>query len=153
MTKNVFHPTMQKRWLQKTKPDTKVVQALAASLNIDSKLAALLSLRGVQTFEEAKNFFRPELSDLHPPLLMKDMDKAVARLEQAIANNENVLIYGDYDVDGTTAVAFLFSFLKTLPWGEAHVDFYIPDRYNDNTTLSAEVKSNEANKFDFDLKK
>ncbi|MGB1318664.1 MAG: single-stranded-DNA-specific exonuclease RecJ, partial [Flavobacteriales bacterium] len=86
----------------------------------------------ISTFEEAKNFFRPSLDDLHDPFLMKGMDKAVSRIEQALGNGEKILIYGDYDVDGTTAVALVYSFLKDL----GQIDFYIPDRYKEGYGLS-----------------
>ncbi|MGE0635157.1 MAG: single-stranded-DNA-specific exonuclease RecJ [Bacteroidia bacterium] len=136
---------MQKRWLLKPNPDFKIVDTLARALNIDYKLASLLAQRGVTTFEEAKHFFRPEYSDLHDPFLMKDMDKAVARLEQAIAAGENILVYGDYDVDGTTAVAFFYTFLSTF---YKNTDYYIPDRYKEGYGISfAGIDFAEANNF------
>ena len=136
---------MQKRWLQKEKPVSTVVDSLSSSLNIDIKLASLLAQRGVTTFDEAKHFFRPEFSDLHNPFLMKDMDKAVERLEQAVANEENILIYGDYDVDGTTAVAFFYTFLSTF---YTKTDYYIPDRYKEGYGISfAGIDFAEANNF------
>ena len=136
---------MQKRWLKKAKPDSHIVSSLATSLNIDNKIASLLAQRGVTTFEEARHFFRPEYSDLHDPFLMKDMDKAVARLEQAIAAEENILVYGDYDVDGTTAVAFFYTFLSTF---YPKTDYYIPDRYKEGYGISfAGIDFAEANNF------
>jgi single-stranded-DNA-specific exonuclease len=136
---------MQKRWLSKSKPDSKIAESLAASLNIDNKLASLLAQRGVTTFDEARHFFRPEFSDLHNPFLMKGMDKAVARLEQAIAAGENILVYGDYDVDGTTAVAFFYTFLSTF---YPKTDYYIPDRYKEGYGISfAGIDFAEANNF------
>lgn len=136
---------MQKRWLPKKKPDSTVVDSLSASLNIDRKIASLLAQRGVTTFEEAKHFFRPEYSHLHDPFLIKDMDKAVARLEQAIAAGENILVYGDYDVDGTTAVAYFYKFLSEF---YANCDFYIPDRYKEGYGISfAGIDFAEANNF------
>ncbi len=136
---------MEKRWLTKPKPDSKIVSSLATSLNVDSKLASLLAQRGVTTFDEARHFFRPEFSDLHNPFLMKDMDKAVARLEQAIAVGENILVYGDYDVDGTTAVAFFYTFLSTF---YKNTDYYIPDRYKEGYGISfAGIDFAEANNF------
>ncbi|HLA56076.1 MAG TPA: hypothetical protein VK623_08245, partial [Flavobacterium sp.] len=93
------------RWTIKEKPDPKKVKTLAKSLNIDETVAALLVQRGISAYEEARTFFRPTLADLHDPYLMKDMDKAVAGIESAIINNENILVFGDYDVDGTTAVS------------------------------------------------
>lgn len=124
---------MEKRWVITPKPDEAQVERLASAININNSLAALLIQRGITDFEEAKNFFRPELSHLHAPLLMRDMDKAVARLQKAIANQEKILIYGDYDVDGTTSVTLVFSFLqKRYP----HIDFYIPDRYTEGYGIS-----------------
>ena len=96
-------------------------------------LASLLVTRGVHTFEEARSFFRPSLSALHDPFLMKDMDLAVARLEKAVASQEKILVYGDYDVDGTTAVALVYSFIRRLT---SSVDFYIPDRYDEGYGVS-----------------
>ncbi len=136
---------MQKRWLTKPKPDSEIVSSLTTSLNVDIKLASLLAQRGVTTFDEARHFFRPEFSDLHNPFLMKDMDKAVARLEQAIASGENILVYGDYDVDGTTAVAFFYTFLSTF---YKNTDYYIPDRYKEGYGISfAGIDFAEANNF------
>lgn len=136
---------MEKRWIQKEKPDSAVVELLSTELNIDKKIASLLAQRGITNFEEAKQFFRPEFSDLHNPFLMKDMDKAVARIEQAIAANENILIYGDYDVDGTTAVAFFYKFLSSF---YPNTDFYIPDRYKEGYGISfAGIDFAEANNF------
>ncbi len=136
---------MQKRWLTKPKPDSEIVSSLATALNVDNKLTSLLVQRGVTTFEEAKHFFRPEFGDLHNPFLMKDMDKAVARLEEAIAAGENILIYGDYDVDGTTAVAFFYTFLSTF---YKNTDYYIPDRYKEGYGISfAGIDFAEANNF------
>ena len=96
------------RWNPKSKPNSEKVQAIQQALQVDEIVATLLVQRGIETFEQAKTFFRPTLADLHNPYLMKDMDKAVARIEKAIANNENILVFGDYDVDGTTAVSFSF---------------------------------------------
>ena len=89
------------------------VEALKNALQVDDIVATLLLQRGIETFEDAKTFFRPSFNDLHNPYLMKDMDKAVARIEQAIAKGENILVYGDYDVDGTTSVALMSSYLIT----------------------------------------
>lgn len=108
-------------------------ELLANELGISPILTQLLVQRGITTFDDAKKFFRPQLADLHDPFLMKDMDKAVERLNQALRQKEKVLIYGDYDVDGTTAVALVFKFLKQF---YAEVDFYIPDRYNEGYGIS-----------------
>lgn len=93
------------RWTIKPKPDAAKVAELQNALQVDEIVAKLLIQRGIDTFEEAKKFFRPQLSDLHDPFLLKDMDLAIARIEQAIANEENIMVFGDYDVDGTTSVA------------------------------------------------
>ena len=103
---------MEKRWSIKPQADKTISNELAAKLGIDTVLADLLVQRGITSFEEAKKFFRPSLDSLHDPFLMKDMDKAITRIEQAIKNNEHILIYGDYDVDGTTAVSLVYTFLK-----------------------------------------
>ena len=108
-------------------------ERLARELNIDKVLADLMVQRGITTFEEAKKFFRPRIEDLHDPFLMKDMDKAVKRLEQALQNNENILVYGDYDVDGTTAVALVYLFLHSF---YQNITYYIPDRYAEGYGIS-----------------
>ena len=99
----------QKRWIF-LDADEQKVRHLQDVLKIHPVLCRLLVLRGISTYDEAKQFFRPSLKDLHNPFLMKDMDKAIDRIEKAIQHNENVLIYGDYDVDGTTSVALVYSF-------------------------------------------
>ncbi|WGH74885.1 single-stranded-DNA-specific exonuclease RecJ [Tenacibaculum tangerinum] len=121
------------RWTLKPKPDLTKVKQLAKELAIDTTLATILVQRGIETFEEAKKFFRPSLNDLHDPFLMKDMKIAVTRIENAIANNENILVYGDYDVDGTTAVSLLASYLKTI---HPNIATYIPDRYEEGYGVS-----------------
>ncbi|MEP2056463.1 MAG: single-stranded-DNA-specific exonuclease RecJ [Maribacter litoralis] len=121
------------RWTIKPKPKQEDIYTLANALNVDSLVAQLLLQRGISTFEEAKHFFRPQLSDLHDPFLMKDMDIAVNRIEEAIANGENILVYGDYDVDGTTAVALMSSYLLSY---YPNVATYIPDRYDEGYGVS-----------------
>ena len=121
------------RWTLKPIPDSQKVNALSKDLNVDPLVAYLLVQRGIETFEEAKSFFRPSLEELHDPFLMKDMDKAVDRVQKAIENGENILIYGDYDVDGTTSVALLSSYLKTY---YPNVSTYIPDRYDEGYGVS-----------------
>ena len=121
------------RWTLKPKPETKLVNQLAKELAVDSITGFLLVQRGIETYEEAKRFFRPELKDLHDPFLMKDMDKAVSRIEQAIIAEENILIYGDYDVDGTTSVALLSSYLRSY---YSNIATYIPDRYGEGYGIS-----------------
>lgn len=124
---------MEKLWNLKKQGDQNEVKHLSVALNVNMVIARLLVQRGITTFDDAKSFFRPRLSDLHDPFLMKDMDKAVARLEQAIANKEKVIIYGDYDVDGTTSVALMYSFLKPRI---AEIEYYIPDRYSEGYGIS-----------------
>ena len=121
------------RWTLKTTPNITTVQQLSKDLSIDDTLSKLLVQRGVSTFEEAKKFFRPSLEELHDPFLLKDMDLAVSRIEKAIASNENILIYGDYDVDGTTSVSLVASYLKTIT---TSISTYIPDRYDEGYGIS-----------------
>ncbi len=125
---------MKNRWVLKSKADEQQIQKLATELNINPLLTSLLIQRGHNSFEKAKLFFRPSLSLLHDPFLMKDMEIAVTRIEQAIKTGEKILIYGDYDVDGTTAVSLVYTFLiKRYP----NVDFYIPDRYKEGYGISS----------------
>lgn len=121
------------RWTLKPKPESSKIAAMKVALNVDDVVATLLVQRGIDSFEKAKTFFRPSLEQLHNPFLMKDMDKAVNRIEAALSNNENILVYGDYDVDGTTAVALMSSYLRTL---SNNVATYIPDRYSEGYGIS-----------------
>ena len=121
------------RWTLKPKPEANKLELLKEALQVDTAIANLLLQRGIETFEEAKTFFRPSLNDLHDPFLMKDMDLAVARIEKAIENKENILVYGDYDVDGTTAVALMSTYLKTK---YPLVHTYIPNRYDEGYGIS-----------------
>ena len=121
------------RWNVKPKPESHKIQALQEVLQVDAIIATLLVQRGIETYEAAKQFFRPRLEDLHDPFLMKDMDKAVARIEKALQNDENILVYGDYDVDGTSAVALIASYLQTRT---ESVATYIPDRYEEGYGVS-----------------
>ena len=121
------------RWTIKAKPKQEDITALAQALNVENLVAQLLLQRGITSYAEAKTFFRPQLSDLHDPFLMKDMNIAVYRIEKAIANNENILVYGDYDVDGTTSVALLSSYLLSY---YPNVATYIPDRYGEGYGVS-----------------
>ncbi|MGL2965605.1 single-stranded-DNA-specific exonuclease RecJ [Flavobacterium sp. XGLA_31] len=121
------------RWTTKPKPNSEKVKALAAELKVDELIATLLVQRGIETFEQARQFFRPSLDDLHDPYLMKDMDKAVKRIETAIENNENILVFGDYDVDGTTAVSLVSGYLRSF---YPNVATYIPDRYDEGYGIS-----------------
>ncbi|NMH27721.1 single-stranded-DNA-specific exonuclease RecJ [Flavobacterium silvaticum] len=121
------------RWNILPLPNLGQTRQLAESLNVDTLIAQLLLQRGITDFDQAKNFFRPSLSELHDPFLMTDMDIAVARIESAIENNESILIFGDYDVDGTTAVSLLSTYLKSY---HQNVDTYIPDRYGEGYGVS-----------------
>ena len=123
---------MEKRWdIKKTDPIT--VQKLSKDLNVNKIVAHLLALRGVKTFEEAKSFFRPQLSHLHNPFLMKNMQIAVERVETAISKNQKILVYGDFDVDGTTSVAMMYSFLKKY---NKNIEYYIPCRHKEGYGIS-----------------
>lgn len=124
---------MEKRWVENKLSDEKTVSQLVDQLNINTIIATLLVNRGITTFKEAEEFFRPKLEHLHNPFLMKDMDLAIQRIEQAIANQENILIYGDYDVDGTTSVALVYSFFKSI---YPNLAYYIPDRYKEGYGIS-----------------
>ncbi len=124
---------MDMRWVQKKHDDNEIVNSLSEALNINGHLAKLLMQRGVKTFDEAKSYFRPSLEDLHDPFLMKDMDKAVDRIITAVKKGEKIMIYGDYDVDGTTAVSLVYSFFRTF---YKKVEFYIPDRYSEGYGIS-----------------
>ncbi len=123
---------MQKRW-NILSADEKKVSSLQEALKIHPVLCKILVQRGIETYDAAKDFFRPQLSELHSPWLMKDMDKAVQRIITAINNNEKILVFGDYDVDGTTSVASMYSFLKKL---HSNLDFYIPHRYREGYGVS-----------------
>ena len=122
-----------KNWIKKPLPDAAVVEHLKEVLGIDDILAVLLAQRGIRNFDSARAFFRPSYELLHDPFMMKDMQRAVDRLDHAIRNRENIMVYGDYDVDGTTAVAMVYSFLKKI---YSNVDYYIPDRYTEGYGVS-----------------
>ena len=124
---------IEKIWKMRGVADEQVVRQLSSELGVDPVLAELLVQRGVNTFDQARAFFRPNLNDLHDPFLMKDMDKAVERVRQAVVSGEKILVYGDYDVDGTTAVSLVYSFLRRLT---RQVDFYIPERYDEGYGVS-----------------
>lgn len=121
------------RWTRKPEVDNKTVKHLQEVLGVDRVIAQLLVQRNITTYEQAKEFFRPSLDDLHDPFLMKDMDKAVARINVAMARGEKILVFGDYDVDGTTSVALMSSYLQTF---YPQVDTYIPDRYREGYGVS-----------------
>ena len=123
----------EKRWILREDYDKEVVKKLAEALGVDEIIATLLVERGVTTYEEARCFFRPSLDQLHDPFLMKDMDRAIARINEAVRRHERILIYGDYDVDGTSAVALVYSYLSTF---HRNIDFYIPDRDSEGYGVS-----------------
>ncbi len=124
---------MEKKWLPKKTPAHAVVERLEKELSVENTIATLLAQRDINTFDEARDFFRPALEKLHDPFLMKDMERAVNRLSDAIHQNEKILVFGDYDVDGTTAVTMTYSFLKSI---DVACDFYIPDRYTEGYGFS-----------------
>jgi single-stranded-DNA-specific exonuclease len=124
---------MEKRWVFKDPGDPSIVRSLAKEINVNETIASLLVQRGITTFDEAKRFFRPSLKDLYDPFLMKDMDVAVERIDLAVRRGESILFYGDYDVDGTTAVSLMYSFFRKR---YSKVGFYIPDRYNEGYGVS-----------------
>ncbi len=124
---------MEKRWVLREGADNEVVTQLSKALNINERLSDLLLKRGISTFEEAKNFFRPSFEHLHDPFLMKDMEKAVDRVILAHEKGEKIVVYGDYDVDGTTAVSLVYSFLRRF---HKKIEFYIPDRYKEGYGIS-----------------
>ena len=135
---------IEKRWVVKPQGNPKAVAAMAAATGISPVLANLLVQRGIDTLEKAKKFFNPQLSDLHDTFLMKDMDKAVERVERAVRNREKIMVYGDYDVDGTTAVALVYKFLRQI--GHKDLLFYIPDRYTEGYGISTKGIDHAARK-------
>ena len=124
---------MEKRWVENNHSDKTAIDRLAGELNVNAVVASLLIKRGIHTFDQARDFFRPSILHLHDPFLMKDMELAINRINKAITHNERILIYGDYDVDGTTSVALTYTFFKTQ---YDHLDFYIPDRYKEGYGIS-----------------
>ncbi len=126
---------MQNRWKLKPQPDSKQISLLSQRINTPSIVSSILIQRGIDTYDKAKKFFSPEMSDLYDPYLMKDMDIAVSRILKAIQKEENILVYGDYDVDGTTSVSLMYLFLKKL---SPNVNYYIPDRHKEGYGISKE---------------
>jgi single-stranded-DNA-specific exonuclease len=124
---------MTKRWIPKNEPDKATVESISTAINVNKTLSGILVQRGIESFEIARKFFRPQYADLHDPFLMLGMDKAIIRIEEAFERNEKILVYGDYDVDGTTSVATVYAFLKAR---YPNVDFYIPDRYTEGYGIS-----------------
>ena len=124
---------MENRWSAKQIPNQEVVARLSKEINVSIHIANILVQRGIDTFEKAKQYFRPSLSDLHDPFLLKDMDIAYARIKDAVTKQEKMMVYGDYDVDGTTAVSIVYSYFKTL---NQNIEYYIPDRYREGYGIS-----------------
>ncbi len=138
---------MNKVWGIKPDPAMELVNKLSDDLKVNNRIATLLIQRGISDYQKAERFFNPKVEHLHEPLLMKNMGEAVKRLVTAISNNQKILIYGDYDVDGTTAVALMFTVLKQH---HANIDYYIPDRYKEGYGLS-EIGVEFAKENEFDL--
>ena len=130
---SLYAMLVEKKWILRESADPETVGQLSSELGVDPVLAELLVLRGVNTFAQARSFFRPSLDNLYDPFLMTDMDKAVERVRQAVTGSEKILVYGDYDVDGTTAVSLVYSFLRRLT---SRIDFYIPERYDEGYGVS-----------------
>jgi single-stranded-DNA-specific exonuclease len=126
---------MQKVWTYKPLPPQEKIQSLSAQINVSYPVATLLLQRGIEDYAQAKAFFRPSLDELHDPFLMKNMDKAVSRLIKALEKREKIMIYGDYDVDGTTSVALVYHFLRRLPF-DIELEFYIPHRHTEGYGIS-----------------
>ena len=124
---------MQKRWILCSAVENNLVEKLWGELNIPYALANLLFKRGVQSYEDAHSFFKPSFSNIHDPYLMRDMKESVERIERAITDNEKILIFGDYDVDGTSAVALVYSFLSNIT---SNIEYYVPDRYEEGYGIS-----------------
>jgi len=139
---------MEKRW-KIIETDKEKAEALQKSLSVSLPLCNILVQRGIDTFDKAKDYFRPQLSQLHDPFLMKDMEKAVVRILHAINNNQKILVFGDYDVDGTTSVACMYRFLKKI-YREDKIDFYVPHRYREGYGISKQG-IDYANENNFDL--
>ena len=131
--KTIFAELMEYRWRAKSTPNPEQVALLSESIRVNPNIAAILIQRGIDSYEKAEKFFRPKLEDLHNPFLMKDMDVAIRRIQQAGTNQEGMLIYGDYDVDGTTAVSIVYSYFKSF---NQNIEYYIPDRYKEGYGIS-----------------
>ena len=126
---------MKRRWVRVPGGNLEAGDSLAQQLNIDLSLARILVQRGILSFDDARHFFRPQMSKLHDPYLMKDMDRAISRIDKALEKNEKILIYGDYDVDGTTAVALTYGFFNKFT---DRIDYYIPDRHKEGYGISTQ---------------
>ncbi|MFN0255691.1 single-stranded-DNA-specific exonuclease RecJ [Pedobacter ureilyticus] len=137
---------MEKRWVHNENANREVIDELTHQLTIDRSLAEILVNRGITAFEEARHFFRPQLAHLHDPFLMKDMETAINRIDLAISTHQPILIYGDYDVDGTTAVALAYQFFHQFT---KHIAYYIPDRHSEGYGISTQgIDYAKANGFD-----
>src|SRR5690554_5308918 len=124
---------MKNQWVMKPAPELNTLELLMKEVRLSVPIATILAQRGINTYEKAKAFFRPEKSHLHNPFLMKDMDKAVDRILHAIESNQKIMVYGDYDVDGTTSVAMVYDFLRSI---YPNIQYYIPDRYKEGYGIS-----------------
>ncbi len=133
LTNQEQYKQMEKRWAQVAEGEEAIIEELARELNIDQCLASILVQRGITNFEDARYFFRPTLTQLHDPFLMKDMEKAIIRITTALKNQEKIIVYGDYDVDGTTAVALTYSFFSQFT---DQIAYYIPDRHQEGYGIS-----------------
>ena len=126
---------MQKLWAIRENTDEEAISLLATELNIDPVLSKLLVQRGISNYDDARYYFRPDHRHLHDPFLMKDMEKAIERIEEALKEKEKILIYGDYDVDGTTSVSVVYGFFKKF---HSQLEYYIPDRYKEGYGISTQ---------------
>ncbi|MDD3772735.1 MAG: DHH family phosphoesterase, partial [Weeksellaceae bacterium] len=124
---------MKNQWVMKPAPELNTLELLMKEVRLSVPIATILAQRGINTYEKAKAFFRPEKSHLHNPFLMKDMDKAVDRILHAVESNQKIMVYGDYDVDGTTSVAMVYDFLRSI---YPNIQYYIPDRYKEGYGIS-----------------
>ena len=124
---------MAYRWTAFPKLNDKKIEQLAQAINVSKPIATLLIQRGIETYDQAKKFFNPQLTDLYDPFLMKEMDLAIERINLALASKERIMVYGDYDVDGTTSVATVFSYFSKFT---DNIEYYIPDRYKEGYGVS-----------------
>ena len=132
-----FCEIMSQKWIYKPEPDEDIVDSISSSLGFGTFESKILVLRGIDNYQKAREFFKPNLSDIHNPFLMKDMQIAVDRIATAIENGEKILVYGDYDVDGTTAVALMYLYLSKIV-DKKYLDYYIPDRNSEGYGISTE---------------
>ena len=128
---------MNQKWIYKPEPEEETVDGIISSLGFGSLESKLLVLRGIDNYQKAREFFKPKMEDIHNPFLMADMQKAVERIATAVENGEKILVYGDYDVDGTTAVALMYLYLSKIV-EKKYLDYYIPDRNTEGYGISTE---------------